>query len=74
MLSDDGSMVPPRLVFKGVRNVAQEKLKDLPTNGKSGNIYSFNYVVYIPNYNISGEWKMSVSPKGFVTRELHLET
>lgn len=42
MVSADGSMVPPRLVFKGVRNVAQEKLKDLPTNGKSGNIYSFN--------------------------------
>ena len=55
MVSANGAMVPPRLVFKGVRNVALVHLKDLPKDGKSG------------------EWQMSVSPKGFVTRELHLE-
>ena len=31
-----GAMVPPRLVYRGVRNIAQEKLKDLPQDGKSG--------------------------------------
>jgi hypothetical protein len=55
MVSANGSIVPPRLVFKGVRNVAQTHLKNLPKDGKSG------------------DWQMSVSPKGFVTRELHME-
>ena len=32
----DGSMVPPRCIYKGVRNVAQTHLKDLPKNGLSG--------------------------------------
>ena len=32
----DGSMVPPRCIYKGVRNVAQTHLKDLPKDGKSG--------------------------------------
>ena len=55
MVSANGSIVPPRLVFKGVRNVAQTHLKNLPKDGKSG------------------DWQMSVSPKGFVTREIHME-
>ena len=49
------AIIPPRLVFKGVRNVAQTHLKNLPKDGKSG------------------DWQMSVSPKGFVTREIHME-
>ena len=32
----DGSIIPPRCIFKGVRNVALTKLKDLPKDGKSG--------------------------------------
>ena len=36
MVSASGLMVPPRCVFKGVRNVAQERLKHLPKDGKSG--------------------------------------
>ena len=51
----DGSMVPPRCIYKGVRNVAQTHLKDLPKNGKSG------------------EWKFSVSEKGYITRDLYVE-
>ena len=31
-----GGMVPPRCVFRGVRNVALVHLKNLPTDGKSG--------------------------------------
>ena len=42
MVSADGALVPPRLVFKGVRNIAQAKLKDLPNDGKSGiNLFIF---------------------------------
>ena len=37
-VSANGDMVPPRCVFKGVRNIAQNKLKDLPKNGLSGNL------------------------------------
>ena len=36
MVNAAGDMVPPRLIYKGVRNIAQEKLKDLPKEGKSG--------------------------------------
>ena len=35
-VSATGSCVPVRLVYKGVRNVAAQHLKDLPTTGKSG--------------------------------------
>jgi hypothetical protein len=38
----DGSMVPPRCIFKGVRNVALTHLKDLPKDGLSGTII-FNF-------------------------------
>ena len=34
----NGDMVPPRCVFKGVRNIAQKKLQDLPKDGLSGNV------------------------------------
>ena len=37
-VSANGDMVSPRCVFKGVRNIAQNKLKDLPKNGLSGNL------------------------------------
>ena len=33
----DGSLVPPRCIYKGVHNVAQTHLKDLPKDGLSGN-------------------------------------
>ena len=36
LVGADGSMVPPRIIMKGVRNVAQSHLKDLPKNGLSG--------------------------------------
>ena len=36
LVSASGEMVPPRLVYKGVRNIAQEKLKNLDKSGKSG--------------------------------------
>ena len=36
MVAADGSMVPPRCIFKGVRNVALTHLKDLPKDGLSG--------------------------------------
>ena len=52
IVSAAGGMVPPRCVFKGVRNVALNHLKDLPKDG------------------LSGEWGLSVSPKGFVTSDL----
>ena len=39
MVSADGSIVPPRLVFKGVRNIAEAKLKDLPQDGNSGIVH-----------------------------------
>ena len=45
-----GKCVPPRLVFKGVRNMAQQHLRDLPKDG------------------LSGEWKFSVSDKGYVVQ------
>ena len=32
----DNTMVPPRVIMKGVRNVALSHLKDLPKNGLSG--------------------------------------
>ena len=35
-VSADGSCVPVRIFYKGVRNVAVQHLKDLPTAGKSG--------------------------------------
>ena len=35
-VSASGNCVPVRLVYKGVRNVANQHLKDLPTNGRSG--------------------------------------
>ena len=35
-VSASGSCVPVRLVYKGVRNVAAQHLKDLPSTGKSG--------------------------------------
>jgi hypothetical protein len=36
-----GSIVPPKLVFKGVRNFAQTHLKNLPKDGKSGDWQRF---------------------------------
>ena len=36
LASADGSLVPPRLIYKGVRNVAEKHLKDLDSTGKSG--------------------------------------
>ena len=53
--SASGEMVPPRLVFKGVRNDAEEKLKNLDKSGDSG------------------AWTFSVSPKGYITRDLFAE-
>ena len=35
-VSASGGCVPVRTIFKGVRNMAAQHLKDLPTNGKSG--------------------------------------
>ena len=35
-VSASGMMVPPRCVFKGVRNMAAKHLKDLPKSGASG--------------------------------------
>ena len=35
-VSASGEMVPPRLVYKGVRNIAEEKLKNLEKSGLSG--------------------------------------
>ena len=35
-VSASGSCVPVRLVYKGVRNVAAQHLKDMPSTGKSG--------------------------------------
>ena len=35
-VSASGDCVPVRLVYKGVRNMAAQHLKDFPTNGKSG--------------------------------------
>ena len=55
LVNASGEMVPPRLVFKGVRNVAEEKLKNLDKSGESG------------------AWKFSVSPKGYITRDLFAE-
>ena len=34
----NGDMVPPRCVFKGVINITQKKLQDLPKDGLSGNV------------------------------------
>ena len=36
LTSADGCLVPPRLIYKGVRNMAQKHLKDLPKTGLSG--------------------------------------
>ena len=35
-VSANGDCVPVGLVYKGVRNMASQHLKDLPSNGKSG--------------------------------------
>ena len=65
-------MVTPRCVFKGVRNIAQQKLKDLPKDGLSGK-YIIWFFEYLISHTCAGEWQKSVSPKGFVTRDLHLD-
>ena len=36
MCSAGGSLVPPRVIYKGVRNVAEIKMKALPADGQSG--------------------------------------
>ena len=36
LCSASGSLVPPRVIYKGVRNIAPIKLKHLSTDGKSG--------------------------------------
>ena len=35
-VSAAGESVPVRCILKGVRNVAEQRLKDLPSDGKSG--------------------------------------
>ena len=40
-VSAAGEVVPVRCILKGVRNVAQQKLKDLPKDGKSGKLCQF---------------------------------
>ena len=37
-----GEMVPPRAVFAGVRNMAKDKLRDLPKDGRTGE-WQFSY-------------------------------
>ena len=37
-----GEMVPPRAVFAGVRNMARDKLRDLPKDGRTGE-WQFSY-------------------------------
>ena len=84
----DGSLVPPRCIYKGVRNVAQTHLKDLPKDGLSGNKiisqqeievqFSTNQLVFYGDKDIflssfTGEWTFSVSDKGYITRELYIE-
>jgi hypothetical protein len=36
-VSAAGEAVPVRCILKGVRNIAEQRLKDLPSDGKSGN-------------------------------------
>ena len=36
MCSASGGLIPPRVIYRGVRNVAVDKMKDLPRDGRSG--------------------------------------
>ena len=40
-VSAAGEAVPVRCMLKGVRNIAEQRLNDLPINGKSGNNNDF---------------------------------
>ena len=69
----DNTIIPPRCIYKGVRNVAVTHLKDLPQDGKSGRIFYFAPLGPILFMLFSGQWKFSVSDKGYITRSLYVE-
>ena len=69
----DNIIIPPRCIYKGVRNVAVTHLKDLPQDGRSGRIFGFAPLGPILLISFSGQWKFSVSDKGYITRPLYVE-
>ena len=62
--------VPVRCILCRVRNIAEQKLKDLPCNGKTGIQFLNNIKCF--NFAILGKWGLSVSPKGFINQDLYL--